>query len=346
VLDDSDANWWRGSNQRGEGLFPSSFVISLDKENSEGITSQVISQPSESRQENVITAVENEVAPLPPPRIDEVLLDQCMEMLGEADPTAVDDSAMPELPGREAQCHAMAPLIDAELERIDREHYELMDLNKRLMEAMQMYNTLMTTSSISAAPMGQLGGGNITGAPQGMWPVGNSATAQSYEAAMAMSQQQMGVGVQSGMVAAYGAPYYGGPLSQGAVGMATGETVQTTAGYTNSPYNIASQYSNNPMSGSYQPNSQLQFQTQQQQQQQQQQHEWMMSQAQSQGQYQNITARRGMAGVGYDAAGQYVPYGSPVNTSGPSMQGGFYQAQPGIVTSSQSGWTPPNPQAY
>ncbi|XP_023219825.1 signal transducing adapter molecule 2-like [Centruroides sculpturatus] len=74
VTDDSDANWWTGSNHRGEGLFPSNFV-----------TSDL----------------------------------------------------------NEYQCVAMGPLIDQELEKVDRRHAALTSLSQQLMEALNMYHGLM-----------------------------------------------------------------------------------------------------------------------------------------------------------------------------------------------------------
>ncbi len=49
------------------------------------------------------------------------------------------------------QCRLMGPLIDQELEKIDRKHMNLSALNLQLMEAFQMYNGLMSVNPIAMA---------------------------------------------------------------------------------------------------------------------------------------------------------------------------------------------------
>merc|ERR1712013_420455 len=55
--------------------------------------------------------------------------------MGEADP--------PDLPRLEEQVGSMGPLIDAELERVDRRHAQLTRLTHELVDALSLYHTLM-----------------------------------------------------------------------------------------------------------------------------------------------------------------------------------------------------------
>ena len=46
----------------------------------------------------------------------------------------------------EAQVNLMGPLIDAELERVDRKHAQLTQLSSDLVDAINLYHTLMRDS--------------------------------------------------------------------------------------------------------------------------------------------------------------------------------------------------------
>ncbi len=87
--------------------------------------------------------------------IDEKKIDECIEMLQNADPTGEIQPDTQELLELEDQCYMMGPLIDKQLQHIDYKHVILEDLNLKMLEAFQIYNNLMK-ESISKSSIGYM----------------------------------------------------------------------------------------------------------------------------------------------------------------------------------------------
>ncbi|EFO23465.2 hypothetical protein LOAG_05022 [Loa loa] len=123
VTDDSDLNWWRGRSHRGEGLFPASFV-----------TSDLLPQESEplAREKTLPLAVSVV-------RIDKTVLEECLRVLEDCDPTG-ERPDPPELADLEQQSLAQAPLIDARLAEIDRQHNALAQVDIAIRDVLSMYD--------------------------------------------------------------------------------------------------------------------------------------------------------------------------------------------------------------
>jgi len=151
IIDDSDTNWWKGSNHRGEGLFPANFVTNdLEEEPAQFKEEKQKNQ----RRRSVTFNEEVEVATLheesseatkQPSTVAEVSegkIDQVMSMLNEADPT-LPESDPAELAPLEHQVNGMGPLIDAELELVDRRHAQLTRISTELVDALNLYHQLM-----------------------------------------------------------------------------------------------------------------------------------------------------------------------------------------------------------
>ncbi|XP_060517077.1 signal transducing adapter molecule 1 [Cylas formicarius] len=137
VIDDSDSNWWKGSNQRGEGLFPANFVtadLSVEPEKSK----QDQNKKSVQFKDDVKVAEKG----LQEVEINESKIDQLLHLLHEADPTNPEKDT-PEMLNLEREVVAMGPLIDSELERVDRKHAKLTKLSADLVEGLGLYHSLM-----------------------------------------------------------------------------------------------------------------------------------------------------------------------------------------------------------
>lgn len=150
VLDDSDSNWWKGSNHRGEGLFPANFCT---KDLNEEIES---TKPAEKKsvqfnEEVRVKLLNTETVT----EIDETKIDRLLYLLHEADPTGERPDS-DELIQLEEQCLKMGPLIDQELEVVDKTHASLSSVNSQLVDALNIYCALMkedtTYSTIPQSP--------------------------------------------------------------------------------------------------------------------------------------------------------------------------------------------------
>lgn len=161
VTDDSDANWWKGYNKRGEGLFPASFVtadLSVEPETLRldlhkgagggGGNKKFVQFADDVKEEHVL-------------EINEEKLDRLLHLLHEANPEepSADTAEMLSL---ESMVNQMGPLIDTELERTDRTHAQLARLSVGLVDAFNLYHTLMREAE-KPVHSGYMGYGQVSG---------------------------------------------------------------------------------------------------------------------------------------------------------------------------------------
>lgn len=163
VLDDSDPNWWKGQNQRGEGLFPSNFVtadLSVEPEslnsNAKSGTKKSVQFSDEAEKDGLSGSQKQLTAPATV-EINEEKIDRLLHLIHEADPEdpSQDTEEMLQL---EQLVNQMGPMIDAELERVDRKHAQLTQLSSDLVDAINLYHNLMREPDRSG--MMAMGGGS------------------------------------------------------------------------------------------------------------------------------------------------------------------------------------------
>ena len=145
VIEESDPNWWRGSNHRGEGFFPANFVSADLSAEPEDFTKE-----SKSSKKVVQFNEESRNVSSLPVEVNEDSIDRLLFLLHEADPSdpSQDSDEMLRL---ENVVNQMGPLIDSELERVDRKHAQLTQLSSDLIDTINLYHSLMRDSERAPA---------------------------------------------------------------------------------------------------------------------------------------------------------------------------------------------------
>lgn len=139
VTDSSDPNWWKGYNERGEGLFPANFV---SEETSAAATEP--ERPAGAGAGAEAGARAAEEASSVPERIDPEALEAALALLHEADPSAAGSAEEEARLARlEARAAVTGALVDAALERADTRHARLTQLSAELVDALNLYHSLM-----------------------------------------------------------------------------------------------------------------------------------------------------------------------------------------------------------
>ncbi|XP_058977348.1 signal transducing adapter molecule 1-like [Musca domestica] len=172
VLDDSDPNWWKGFNQRGEGLFPSNFVtadLSVDPQQLEINQQHKMKKSSQFEEDTKELQHKTEAAAAAAAsqkiEIDEKKIDRLLHLINEANPEdpSQDTEEMLRL---EQEVHQMGPLIDTELERVDRKHAQLSQLSSDLVDAINLYHSLMRDDrNLMGSPYGVNNVSSVPGMP-------------------------------------------------------------------------------------------------------------------------------------------------------------------------------------